>query len=368
MPGNDEAANSKPPLSLDDAERLASQFTPLWEDVPEAAPAAPAEPVAAAPAAPAEPAAVAPASEPTPAMVAIAAPMGSSPDIDPNSTELPVRRSDYAPPRPLAMSNRTMMGLAPPPAVEVSLPPPPPSATTTPLGLAGPPASKPALHVVAETSALGMEAAPKDDDRDRFRNATRVALAARTMDPDFDIPVPRKRKTGLVTGIVAVAAVLVVAVVVRTVFFKSDDATTHLESSQSREPARATGTVDTERTALAPAPSAKGAEEGRNGVSPTAAAAATDEPAAAAATGENAAPAAAPTAGVRLAALPEQTPSKPVEASKTRTPQRVAEEAKRPARPAHVATPPHHVHTEASHSSVSPQVQGGGAIVRQTPF
>src|SRR5882724_7872374 len=101
MAGNDAPADSKPPsgpLSLDDAERLASNFTALWDDVPEpdatdpsagtaiadagtgtagvpsngGASSAPVTPPVDAPRPP-EGGALAP--EPTPAMVAIAAPM-----------------------------------------------------------------------------------------------------------------------------------------------------------------------------------------------------------------------------------------------------------------------------------------------------
>src|ERR1700742_4199281 len=102
MAGNDAPADSKPPsgpLSQDDAERLSSQFTALWDEMPEAdaaeasAPASNgAEPpasngTAAAPAAPPPPPPVAtPAATPTPAMVAIAAPIGGTP-APPGATE-----------------------------------------------------------------------------------------------------------------------------------------------------------------------------------------------------------------------------------------------------------------------------------------
>jgi len=391
MSGNDEAENSKPPLSLDDAERLASQFTPLWEDVPEAEQAAAepsevaiavAEQPVVAPVAPGEPPGApevaSPASEPTPAMVAIAAPMGSSPDIDPNSTELPVRRSDYAPPRPLAVSHRTMVGLAPPPAVQVA-----PSATTTPLGLSGPPAAKPSLHVVAETSALGMEAAPaRDDDRARARIAANAATRiiavprvsrAQPSEPEFELPAPRKRATGIVIGVMSVAALLVGAGAIRAVFFKDDDSVkgTVAHSAETAPAARAVvpAATATPGAGVAPEGVRGGSEVTSAAAAATAPLAATEAPPAAA-TGEIAAPAAAPSAApVQLAATRETPPPTKQEGTKARTAQRVVEEAKRPTRPARAPQPARRAHTEgATHAPASPQLPGGGAIVRQTPF
>ena len=65
MAGNDEVGNTKPSssgaLSLDDAERLASQFTPIWE-VTEAEAAAEPVPESPSPEPPQSPPAAAPSS------------------------------------------------------------------------------------------------------------------------------------------------------------------------------------------------------------------------------------------------------------------------------------------------------------------
>jgi hypothetical protein len=366
MAGNDEAVDSKPPepgpLSLDDAERLASQFTPLWEEAPEATAAPVPEPAGAAAPPPAQaspfadlkPVQMTPpepvpdvAPESTPAMVAIARPMGSSPDIDPTSTELPDRRSDYAPPRPLAVPQRTMVGLAPPPPVQVA-----PSATTTPLGLASPRPSRPALEVVAEArpalqvvaepSGLGLEpAADRSSDTDVF-------------------PARRKRKTGLVLGVMGVAAALVAAVGIRSLFVKQDAsvAASAVEPARRPEPVRAVAAPPPVEQAAPPAP-------------PIAAASAEPAaPAAPAVSGENSAVAAAPSpGGIQLAATRQaaEAPSakQPAEGAKPRAPQRV-EEAKHASRP---PAQPRRPRTEsAPKPRVSPPLPGAGAIVRQSPF
>ena len=364
MAGNDEAGDSKPPdpgpLSLDDAERLASQFTPLWEEAPDpaAAPApepseAPAQPSPFANLKPAQltPPEPAPAStpEPTPAMVAIARPMGSSPDIDPTSTELPDRRSDYAPPRPLAVPQRTMVGLAPPPPVQVA-----PSATTTPLGLSSAPPfrpalevvaeARPALQVVAEPSGLGLgNAADEDDD----------VLSARP-----------KRKTGLVLGVMGVAVALVAAVGIRSLFVKRDTSITppQVEATQKLEPVR---------TAVPPPPVEQAAPPAAAPVAsaePAPATVAEPAPTTSAVTGENSAVAAAPSpAGIQLAATRQaaEAPAANTEAAaKPRTPQRV-EEAKRTT---HVARPAPPRRQSTPKAPASPPLPGGGAIVRQSPF
>ena len=384
MPGNDETPDSKPPLSLDDAERLASQFTALWDEPAADSPPA-GSPAKAAPASVAEPspAAVKPSPtnvaeapqgvveaapesvpEPTPAMVAMARPMGSSPDIDPNSVELPSRRSDYAPPRPLAAPQRTMLGLAPPP-VQVAQ-----SATTTPLGLASPKASKPALEVVAEASGIGMPAAAPPPPAAFVAGSV---SSPRASEPDFELPVPRKRTARVVAIVMGVAALLVGAAGVRTLFFKSGGASSapvHATTSHA-----ATSEPRTQPAPAAPIPSAAGPEAHTATPAPSEEAPASPTP-----TENNMAMGAAPTAtetaaattapaanAVRLATTqttPNATQTK-AEIAKAKTAQRV-EEAKRAQ---HVAHPVNHPHTGApSHAPVSPQSQGAGAIVRQSPF
>lgn len=375
MAGNDEARESKPPdpgpLSLDDAERLASHFTPLWEEEPEAAagplPDAPAP--AASPLADLRPVEMAPpepepASEPTPAMVAIARPMGSSPDIDPNAIELPDRRSDYAPPRPLAVPQRTMVGLAPPPPVQVA-----PSATTTPLGLTSSPPTRPALEVVPEVRpALQVVAEPI---------APSVGRAEMSSIDEFSVP-PRKRKTGLVLGVMGVAAALVAAVGVRSLFVKQESST-----PSPPQPARTAQVDQAAPRTTAPSTNRAAGE----GVEPRAAAPSTAEPLAAppasarasepspiasAVSGENSAVAAAPspTTGVQLAATRQATDTPTAaaaESPKPRAPQRV-EEAKHAAR-APRPIQPRRPRTETTPKApVSPPLPGGGAIVRQSPF
>jgi hypothetical protein len=360
MAGNDEAGDSKPPdpgpLSLDDAERLASQFTPLWEEAPEPTAAPPPEP----PDAPVQPSPFAnltpvqltppdppPAStpEPTPAMVAIARPMGSSPDIDPSSTELPDRRSDYAPPRPLAVPQRTMVGLAPPPPVQVA-----PSATTTPLGLTSAPPVRPALEVVAEARpALQVVAEPSGLG---LRNA---------VDEDDDDLLPRpKRKTGLVLGVMGVAVALVAAVGIRSLFVKRDTsiAPPQFEAAHKIEPVRTAAPPSPVEQAAPPAAAPVASAEPPPAGEPA--------PTASAVSGENSAVAAAPSpAGIQLAATRQaaEGPTANTEPAKPRTPQRV-EEAKRTT---HVARPaPRRQSTPKP--PASPPLPGGGAIVRQSPF
>src|SRR5512139_1270847 len=107
-------------LSLDEAERLASQFTPLWEmpegDAPAAvAPRAPvvASPAVAVSAAPAAPAVSAP------------PPVDTSPPAP--EVALPDKKIEYAPPQPLPHAQRsTEPPNAPAVSVEVAA-----AATTT---------------------------------------------------------------------------------------------------------------------------------------------------------------------------------------------------------------------------------------------
>jgi hypothetical protein len=398
MSANDETPSSKPPLSLDDAERLASQFTPLWEDVPEAPAAAQPVPPPNGELPPADAAKAAPepeeapppstpgdgpaSSEPTPAMVAIARPMGSSPDIDPNSTELPAHRSDYAPPRPLAPAQRTMVGLAPPPPVQVQVPAQvalPQSATTTPLGLAAPRASRPALEL-AEQSAIGLEPAkPRAPEEPRAMQAA-YTEPSRVSEPDIELPVRRKGTTRVVVGIMAVAAVLVGAGAIRTVFFKDDGATndthasadapraaaTNAQPEKAGEPPASTSEpapVEQKTATPVPGPSTAQAETPATTVAPASSAEAPPAPAAT----ESAAPA-APANGLRLAATrtsSESTQTKAVE-TKARTAQRVERVQQHPVRS---PVAPRRPHTEAaSHPPASPQIPGGGTIVRQSPF
>jgi hypothetical protein len=278
--------------------------------------------------------------------------MTSSPDIDPTSMELPDRRSDYAPPQPLAVPQRTMVGLAPPPPVLVA-----PSATTTPVGIAPAPLSRPALQVVPEPSAIALE--PPED---------------RTSEPELDSIVPRKRK-GVVVAVMGVAVALIAAVGVRALFVKRETPTTAVGT-----PAHAIPTA-TPPAPVATAPVTAVRVEPRSS--------ATAEPAGSAApasaetplassrppmpSDENSALAAAsvnvPTAGAALAAKAEpvahQTPTKAAaDTPKPHTPQRV-EEPKRTPR-AHAASPAHH--PAPTRPPVSPPLPGGGAIVRQSPF
>jgi hypothetical protein len=312
-------------------------------------------------------------------MVAIAAPMGSSPDIDPNSTELPAYRSDYAPPRPLAPAQRTMVGLAPPPAVQVQVPQ---SATTTPLGLAAPRAARPALEL-AEQSAIGLEPAqPRAPEEPR---ATRPAYteASRASEPDIELPMRRKGATRVVVGVMSLAAVLVGAGAIRTVFFKNDDTAKGARASVDAPrptatpaaPATAEPATTTAETAAAeqktatplPSPSTTQPEAPANTVAPASAEPPSTPPAAT----ESAAPAVPPANGLRLAATrtaSESTQTKAVDTSKARTPQRV-EEAKHVQHPVRTPVAPRRPHTEAaSHPPVSPPIPGGGTIVRQSPF
>jgi hypothetical protein len=177
---------------------------------------------------------------------------------------------------------------------------------------------------------------------------------SRASEPELDLDVPRKRKTGVVLTIMLAATVLVGVGAIRSVFFKDDDeakpAVSHVEAAAA---ARTTTPAEPAVTPAAPSPTV--APE----VLAKPAAVAAETTPSAPATGENTAPAAAPSAAVQLAA----TPSKAFEPAKPRTPQRV--EHVRPARP----PASRHAHTEAaSHAPVSPQLPGGGAIVRQTPF
>jgi hypothetical protein len=258
-----------------------------------------------------------------------------------------------------------MVGLAPPPPVLVAQ-----SATTTPVGIAPPPQSKPALQVVVEPSGIALEPAP----------APTPAFVDRDSEPDLDSVVPRKRK-GVVVAVMGVAIALIAAMGIRMLFVKGDTQ----RAMHSPQPPAAATKAEVATTTPKAEPAAPPAAPPIEAVG-SAAPVASDEAipsapsAAPAASGENSALAAAsmeapvaPAAPVALASkkeLERPPPTKGIpETPKAHTPQRV-EEPKKPPR-VHAAAPPRkpRVSSEGTtHSTVSPTLPGGGAIVRQSPF
>ena len=267
MPGDDQPANEKAPttgpLSLDDADRLSSHFTPMWEEpaaeepflkaesppaplvaplqssresVPAAAASVPVAPVLAAQVP--LPMVVAAVTAPLVEAVPVAAPSlqpAPPPPPAPAAPEaravasLPDAKSEYAPPRPLLSPQRTMLGLAPPASVSVA--PLPGNATTTPLGMSPPSSSRPALQVVTEASAPHF-AIPEPELRSSPTRDTIPPLSRRG----------GRGRTGIVVGVLGVATALVAAVALTSMTGSSAESgttTTRTEAVPAETPAKA---------------------------------------------------------------------------------------------------------------------------------
>ncbi len=211
MAGNDQPGNEKqpsaPPLSLDDADRLASQFTAMWDEpaFAEAAVAPAAPPVLVAP----PPVTI----EPAPPPARAPAPARElTPDV----------AAQYAPPRPLVSPEKSLHSVAPASSVEVEPVQTPSGANRARPGLA--------------PNVLAFE--------------EEEPIAARRTEP------PRSRRAsgrgrGVVFGVVGVAAGLIVAGVARTALRPADSASTPAPRTETVAPVV---TQPPAQTAAAPAP------------------------------------------------------------------------------------------------------------------
>lgn len=214
MAGSDQAGNPSQstgaaPLSQEEAERLANQFTPLWEAGPEAAPGPGLPPAAVT----AHPVIVPPA----------AAPPGSvATSQDAGEVVLPDSKTEYAPPRPLPAAQKTVLGLAPPTTIEVA-------------GDRGPP---PDLAQTA-ADARGISDEPGREDE---------APASTNIDT---IPPRSRQQSGggraLVLGIVGGGLIVILVLAARSFFAGNSGATATVD-------ARRTEAVPAVASAAPPAP------------------------------------------------------------------------------------------------------------------
>ncbi|HEX4473453.1 MAG TPA: hypothetical protein VH142_00150 [Polyangiaceae bacterium] len=231
----------------------------------------------------------------------------------------PDSKAEYAPPRPLLQSQRTMLGLAPPVSVDVEAPPDTFAAPDGGLFTSQPPAA-------------AMPTAPMVRETDRPRDK-------------LDTIPPRSRRRqggrGVVIAVMGAALVLVIAVVARRLFSSDDHAAS--ESTPVRQEvvtAPPQGTMAPAAPADAPTPTSAATVVATPTATATNTAATTVEP-----------PVAAPSAAPAPAAPRDQEPSKASHA--------VRHAAARPSRPAPAHT--------ASHA-VAPPPAPHGSIVRESPF